>query len=166
MGYEDNYTCKYVYASRAADNNAGISTNVMKVQLPFCRERTPNLKLQLVAAKLSGDAEFPGVAVRMSDSPSDYFSLDNKGAILGIAGISYQRTAGGAFHYALSHDNNPEYVIPSTTRIIDISFETGVGAIVPLADFGDGLQLIFKLSFPTQPDEIQQQYSAEIHRGL
>ena len=166
MGYGDNFTCKYVYASRAADNNAGLTTNEIKVQLPFCRERTPNMKLQLVAVKLSGDAEFPGVAVRMSDTPSDYFSLDNKGAVLGIAGVSYQRTAGGAFHYALSHDNNPEYVIPSTTRELSLSFQNGAGATIPLADFGDGLQLIFKLSFPTQPDEIQQQYSAEIHRGL
>ena len=73
----------------------------------------------------------------MSDTPSDYFSLDNKGAVLGIAGISYQRSAGSAFHYALSHDNNPEYVIPSTTRELSLSFQNGAGATIPLADFGD-----------------------------
>jgi hypothetical protein len=167
MGYGDSYTCKYVYASRAANNNAGISTNEIKVQLPFCRERTPNMKLQLVAAKLSGDTEFPGVAVRMTDAPSDYFSLDNNGAVLGIVGISYQRTAGGAFHYALAHDNNPEYVISSTTRFITVTFESGDGTTIPLADFGDGLQLIFKLEYPDQPPAgIVNQFAAEIHRGL
>ena len=122
------------------------------------------MKIELVQAKLAGTDEFPGLAIRMSENPSDYYSLDNKGAILGIAGVSYQRNAGGAFHYALLHDYNPSYVISSGTKEIGLSLEDGRGNGVAIGGFASGVQFIFKLSYPRQPDEIQQQYSAQIHR--
>ena len=164
MGYDDNYTCKYVYASSADGNNLSETANELRIQLPFCKERTPNMKIELVQAKMAGTDEFPGLAIRMSENPSDYYSLDNKGAILGIAGVSYQRNAGGSFHYALLHDTNPSYVISSGTKEIGLSLEDGRGNGVPIGGFASGVQFIFKLSYPRQPDEIQQQYSAQIHR--
>lgn len=164
MSYSDNYTCKYVYASSAADNNISLTLNELRIHLPFCKERTPNMKIELVQAKLAGADEYPGLAIRMNENPSDYFAMDNKGAILGIAGVSYQRNSGGAYHYALLHDYNPSYVISSGTREITLSLEDGLGDGVPIGSFASGVQFILKLSYPRQPDEIQQQYSAQIHR--
>jgi hypothetical protein len=163
MAY-DNYTCKYVFASSAADNNLSLTQNELRIQLPFCKERTPNMKIELVQAKMAGADEFPGLAIRMSENPSDYYSLDNKGAILGIAGVSYQRNTGGAFQYALHHDINPSYVISSGTRELGLSLEQPDGSAVAIGGFASGVQFILKLSYPRQPDEIQQQYSAQIHR--
>jgi 3-methyladenine DNA glycosylase AlkD len=59
MGYDDNYTCKYVFASSAADNNLWENAKRVVVQLPFCKERTPNMKIDLWYGKFNaGDDEF------------------------------------------------------------------------------------------------------------
>jgi hypothetical protein len=160
MGYDENYTCKYVFASSAAANNLGETTYEIRVQLPFCKERTPNMKIELIQAKFTGNAELPSLAVRMSESPDDFYSLDNKGAVLGIVSVKGGATS---FHYALDHDYTPAYVISSGTRELTLTLEQPDGSAVPVS-FQDGVQFIFKLSYPRQPDEIQQQYSAQIHR--
>ena len=161
MGYDENYTCKYVFASSAEANNLGETTYQLKVQLPFCKERTPNMKIELIQAKSTGDAELPSLAVRMSESPDDFYSLDNKGAVLGIVSLKGGATS---FHYALDHDSTPAYVISSGTRELSLSLEDGQGNGIAIGGFASGVQFIFKLSYPRQPDEIQQQFSAQIHR--
>jgi len=167
MGYDENYTCKYVFASTAAGNNLSSTTNEFRLQLPFSKERSPNMKIELIQAKFTGDSELPGLAIRMSENPSDFYSLDNKGAVLGIAGCLFKRSAAAAlYNYALVHDTNPCYVISSGTRELTLTLEDGIGNVVDISGFSFGVQFMFKLSYPRQPDQIQEQYSSEIHYGL
>lgn len=163
MGYDDNYTCKYVYASSGALNNAGDDLTEFVVQLPFCKERTPNMKIQLISAKARGfnAGNVPAFAIRMKETPDDFYSLDNQGAVLTLMGIDYEETGGAqprTQYKSTPAENNPEYVISSGTK--QITLFAGTQLIGEL----NNKHFIFKLSYPRQPDEIQQQYSAQIHR--
>lgn len=162
MGYDENYTCKYVYASSGANNNAGDTLNEFVVQLPFCKERTPNMKIQLISAKgRSFDAGIvPAFALRMKETPDDFYSLDNQGAVLTLMGVDYEETgANGRTQYkSAPAENNPEYVISSGTKHITLF------AVTELIGLFNNKEFVFKLSYPRQPDEIQQQFSAQIHR--
>jgi hypothetical protein len=114
-------------------NNLGETTYQLKVQLPFCKERTPNMKIELIQAKFTGDAELPSLAVRMSESPDDFYSLDNKGAVLGIVSLKGGATS---FHYALDHDSTPAYVISSGTRELSVSHSNNLtGEVLSLLVF-------------------------------
>jgi len=162
MGYDENYTCKYVFASSAAANNLGETTYELRVQLPFCKERTPNMKIQLISATARAfDAgTVPSFAIRMKEVPDDFYSLDNQGAVLTLMEVSHEETgaAGRTQYRSAPAENNPEYVISSGTKQITLFSVTEL--IGELAN----KHFIFKLSYPRQPDEIQQQFSAQIHR--
>jgi len=162
MGYEDNYTCKYVYASSGANNNAGDTLSEFVIQLPFCKERTPNMKIQLISATARAfDAgTVPAFAIRMKEVPDDFYSLDNQGAVLTLMEVSHEETgaAGRTQYKSAPAENNPEYVISSGTKQITLFSVTEL-----IGELNNKL-FVFKLSYPRQPDEIQQQYSAQIHR--
>ena len=163
MGYDENYTCKYVYASSGAENSAGDSLTEFVVQLPFCKERTPNMKIQLISAtaRAFNAGTVPAFALRMKEVPYDYYSLDNQGAVLTLMEVSHEEVAGVAprtQYQSASAENNTEYVISSGTKQITLFSVTElIGELL-------NKNFIFKLSYPRQPDEIQQQYSAQIHR--
>jgi len=166
MGYDDNYTCKYVFA-HSGTNDFTSDGRRMKVALPFCVERTPNMKIQLVSATFGDDSEYTGIIVRMNQTPSGFYSVDNLGAVLGLMGNMTTLSIGGAsaFDYSLIDSNHtPEYVISSALREIEVGMEDNGGSAFTLSGFNEGMSLVFKLSYPRQPDEIQQQYSAQIHR--
>jgi len=163
MGYDENYTCKYVYASSGALNNGGDTLSEFVVQLPFCKERTPNMKIQLISAKARSfnAGTLPAFALRMKETPDDFYSLDNQGAVLTLMGVDHEEVGGVAprtQYQSAPAENNPEYVISSGTKQITLF------AVTELLGEFNNKEFIFKLSYPRQPDEIQQQYSAQIHR--
>ena len=162
MGYDENYTCKYVYASSGANNNGGDTLTEFVVQLPFCKERTPNMKIQLISAtaRAFNVGTVPAFAIRMKEVPNDFYSLDNQGAVLTLMEVSHEETgATGRTQYrSAPAENNPEYIISSGTKQITLY------SVTELIGELNNKNFIFKLSYPRQPDEIQQQYSAQIHR--
>jgi hypothetical protein len=163
MGYDENYTCKYVYASSGANNNGGDTLSEFVIQLPFCKERTPNMKIQLISAKARSfnAGTLPAFALRMKETPDDFYSLDNQGAVLTLMGVDHEEVGGVAprtQYQSAPAENNPEYVISSGTKQITLF------AVTELLGEFNNKEFIFKLSYPRQPDEIQQQYSAQIHR--
>ena len=166
MGYEENYTCKYVFA-HSGTNTFTSDGRKIKVTLPYCVERTPNMKIQLISASFGADSEYTGIVVRMSETPSGFYSVDNLGAVLGLMGNMVTLSIGGAaaFDYSLIDSNHsPEYVVSSALREIEVGIEDNNGSPFTVSGFNEGMSLVFKLSYPRQPDEIQQQYSAQIHR--
>jgi len=168
MGYDENYTCKYVYA-HSGTNTFTTDGQKIIVNLPPCVERTPNMKIKLVAASFGDDQQYSGLVIRMDQTPSEFFSNDNLGAVLGVMGdmVTYQIGGSAAFDYKMiDPTNSPEYVISSSQRVIEVGIEDNNGSALTLSAFDEGMALVFKLSYPRQPDEIQQQFSAQIHRGL
>lgn len=166
MSYSDNYTCKYVYAS-SGTNTFTSDGRKIKVTLPFCVERTPDMKIQLISASFGDDSEYTGIVVRMSETPSGFYSVDNLGAVLGLMGNMVTLSIGGAaaFDYSLIDSNHtPEYVVSSALREIEVGIEDNTGSPFTVSGFNEGMSLVFKLSYPRQPDEIQQQFSSQIHR--
>lgn len=165
MGYDENYTCRYVFASSSADNNGGDSLSEFVVQLPFSKERTPNMKIQLLSAtgRAVNAGTSPPFALRMKEAPNDFYSLDNKGALLAIMEPLIEES-GGAFprtqYSSKAAENNPEYVLSSGTKQITLFTDSELIGELTNKTF------VFKLSYPRQPDEIQQQFSAQIHRML
>ena len=163
MGYDENYTCKYVYASSGANNNGGDTLTEFVVQLPFCKERTPNMKIQLISAtaRAVDEGTVPSFAIRMKEVPDDFYSLDNQGAVLTMMGVDHEEVGGVAprtQYKAAPSENNPEYVISAGTKQITLFSVTQLIGLLGNKHF------VLKLSYPRQPDEIQQQYSAQIHR--
>ena len=165
MSYNrDNSTCQYVFANPQTSGLTNADTIV--VPLPGGLERAPNVMLSLVQCKLLSGTQTSGIVVKMQESPSNYFSADNKGCALGVTDIDYTQAGGAFFHYGLDHDINPVYNIASNTRKLTLFFETTDGNEFAFQDFST-YTFIFKLEYPDQPPAgIVNEYVAEIHRGL
>jgi len=165
MSYtRDNMTCQYVFANPQTSGLTTASTIV--VPLPGGLERSPNVMISLVQCKLLTDTETSGIVVKMEESPSNYFSADNKGCALGVTDIDYTQVSGAFFHYGLDHDINPVYNIASNTRKLTLFLETSNGTAFSFQNM-TSYTFIFKLEYPDQPPAgIVNQYAAEIHRGL
>jgi len=156
-------TCQYVFANLVT---SPVTAPSLVVPLPGGLERAPNVMLSLVQCKLLSSTETSGIVVKMQESPSNYFSADNKGCALGVTDIDYTQVGGAFFHYGLDHDINPVYNIASNTRKLTLFFETTDGNEFAFQDFST-YTFIFKLEYPDQPPVgIVNQYAAEIHRGL
>jgi len=164
MSYtRDNMTCQYVFANNVT---SPLTAPTIVVPLPGGLERTPNVMISLVQCKLLSDTETSGIVVKMRESPSNYFSADNKGCALGVTDIDYRQVGDAFFHYGLDHDINPAYNIASNTRNLTLFLEDSSGN-----DFAhqnlSSYTFIFKLEYPDQPPAgIVNQYVGEIHRGL
>ena len=164
MSYtRDNMTCQYVFANNVT---SPLTAPTIVVPLPGGLERTPNVMISLVQCKLLSDTETSGIVVKMLESPSNYFSADNKGCALGVTDIDYRQVGDAFFHYGLDHDINPAYNIASNTRNLTLFLEDSSGN-----DFAhqnlSSYTFIFKLEYPDQPPAgIVNQYVGEIHRGL
>jgi len=156
-------TCQYVFANNVT---SPLTAPTIVVPLPGGLERTPNVMISLVQCKLLSDTETSGIVVKMRESPSNYFSADNKGCALGVTDIDYRQVGDAFFHYGLDHDINPAYNIASNTRNLTLFLEDSSGN-----DFAhqnlSSYTFIFKLEYPDQPPAgIVNQYVGEIHRGL
>jgi len=164
MSYtSDNMTCQYVFANPVT---SPLNAPSIVVPLPGGLERTPNVMISLVQCKLLSDTQTSGIVVKMRESPSNYFSADNKGCALGVTDIDYRQVGDAFFHYGLDHDINPAYNIASNTRNLTLFLEDSSGN-----DFAhqnlSSYTFIFKLEYPDQPPAgIVNQYVGEIHRGL
>jgi len=164
MSYtRDNMTCQYVFANNVT---SPLTAPTIVVPLPGGLERSPNVMISLVQCKLLTDTETSGIVVKMEESPSNYFSADNKGCALGVTDIDYTQVSGAFFHYGLDHDINPVYNIASNTRKLTLFLETSNGTAFSFQNM-TSYTFIFKLEYPDQPPAgIVNQYAAEIHRGL
>jgi len=157
-------TCQYVFANPQTSGLTTASTIV--VPLPGGLERSPNVMISLVQCKLLTDTETSGIVVKMEESPSNYFSADNRGCALGVTDIDYTQVSGAFFHYGLDHDINPVYNIASNTRKLTLFLETSNGTAFSFQNM-TSYTFIFKLEYPDQPPAgIVNQYVGEIHRGL
>ena len=161
--YSANYTCKYVYANTATSPFNGTNPEII-VKLPPQSVRAPVVKIELMTAKIITDTEFSGIVVKMDEPTESYYSSDFKGPALGIVDVVYTRNAGGVVHYALDHDNHPEYNIPSSTQSIKVRFEESTGAVILPGQFS-AYAFLFKLSYPVQ-NEIQNQFIEQVNIGF
>lgn len=164
MSYNrDNSTCQYVFANPVT---GALTAPSLVVPLPGGLERAPNVMISLVQCKLLSSTQTSGIVVKMRESPSNYFSADNKGCALGVTDIDYRQTGDAFFHYGLDHDINPAYNIASNTRNLTLFFETTDGNDFAHQNLST-YTFIFKLEYPDQPPAgIVNEYVAEIHRGL
>jgi len=156
-------TCQYVFANRVTSPLTGAT---IVVPLPGGLERAPNVMISLVQCKLLSGTQTSGIVVKMQESPSNYFSADNKGCALGVTDIDYRQTGDAFFHYGLEHNINPAYNIASNTRRLTLFLEDSGGTAFSFQDLST-YTFIFKLEYPDQPPAgIVNEYAAEIHRGL
>ena len=161
--YSNNFTCKYVYANIATSPFNGTNPEII-VKLPPQSARAPIVKIELMTAKIITDTEFSGIVIKMDEQSESYYSADFKGPALGIVDVVYTINAGAVVHYALDHDNHPEYNIPSATQSIKVRFEEATGGQILPGEF-IAYAFLFKLSYPVQ-DEIQNQFMNQINTGF
>jgi len=161
MAYDDNgFTCKYVFF-KFAGNEGG---EELDVDLGNPMERVPNVSIEMIQAKISGQGLYQGVTVKMVGQAMNYHGNDNRGTALALLDIGTKHS-GTVNHYDLGVGRAPALTI-ATTRKITIRFsKTNDGVSIPINDTGGGA-FIFKLKYPRQPDQITAQYSSEIQRSL
>lgn len=153
MGYDDNFTCKYVFF-KFTDQGQGD----MEVDLGEAMERVPNMSIELIQAKVVSVNTYDGLIAKMLGQGINYYGNDHTGSALGILNIS---PGGTENNYQLEFAKSPILTIGTTRRIQ-----------VKLTDsYGDGIAttggaLIFKLTYPKQPDQITATYAMEIQRQL
>ena len=161
--YSNNFTCKYVYANIATSPFNGTNPEIT-INLPPQSVRSPIVKIELMTAKIITDAEYSGIVIKMDEPSESYYSSDFKGPALGIVDVVYTRNAGAVVHYALDHDNHPQYNIPSSTQSIKVRFEEATGGQILPGDF-TAYAFIFKLSYPVQ-NQIQNQFMEQVNTGF
>ena len=153
MGYDDNFTCKYVFF-KFTDGGSGD----MEVDLGEAMERVPNVSIELIQAKVVSANTYDGLTVKMLGQAINYFGNDFTGTALGLLNVG---TGGAENDYQLEFGQSPVLTIGTTRRIQVKITQTGGGDIATTAG-----ALIFKLTYPKQPDQITSTYSMEIQRGL
>lgn len=153
MGYDDNFTCKYVFF-KFTDQGQGD----MEVDLGEAMERIPNMSIELIQAKVVSINTYDGLTIKMLGQGINYFGNDHTGSALGLLNIS---PGGNENNYQLEFGQSPVLTIGTTRRIQVKITQTGGGDIATT----DGA-LIFKLRYPKQPDEITATYAMEIQRKL
>ena len=156
MGYDDNFTCKYVFF-----NFTNEGSGEMEVDLGEAMERVPNMSIELIQAKVVSANTYDGLTVKMLGQAINYFGNDLKGTAIGLLNVGTV-SAGADQNYQLEFAESPVLTI-GTTRRIQVK-------ITQTIDSGDitttGGALIFKLRYPKQPDQITATYAMEIQRGL
>ena len=153
MGYDDNFTCKYVFFT-FTDQGQGD----MEIDLGEAMERVPNMSIELIQAKVISVNTYDGLNVKMLGQGINYFGNDHTGSALGLLNIS---PGGNENNYQLEFGESPVLTIGTTRRIqvkLTDSYGTGISTT--------GGNLIFKLTYPKQPDQITATYAMEIQRGL
>lgn len=153
MGYDDNFTCKYVFF-KFTDQGQGD----MEVDLGEAMERIPNMSIELIQAKVVSINTYDGLTIKMLGQAINYFGNDHTGTALGLLNVG---TAGNEIDYQLEFGQSPVLTIGTTRRIQVKLTQTGGGDIVTTAG-----ALIFKLRYPKQPDQITATYAMEIQRQL
>ncbi len=162
MAYdESNFTCKYVFCKFSGKDEDGPEVDV---DLGEPMERVPNVSIEMIQAKISGQGLYQGITVKMIGQAMNYHSNDNTGTTLALLDIGAKHS-GTVNHYDLGVGRAPALTI-ATTRKITLRFsKTNDGVIIPANDTGGGA-FIFKLKYPKQPDQITSAYSSEIQRSL
>ena len=153
MGYDDNFTCKYVFFKFTDQGQAD-----MEIDLGEAMERVPNVSIELIQARVISVNIYDGLVVKMLGQGINYFGNDHTGSALGLLNIA---PGGNENNYQLDFAKSPALTIGTTRRIqvkLTDSYGTGIATT--------GGNLIFKLTYPKQPDQITATYSMEIQRGL
>ena len=162
MAYDDNgFTCKYVFCKFSGSDADGAEIDV---DLGEPLERVPNVSIEMIQAKISGEDVYQGVTVKMIGQAMNYHSNDNIGTTLALLDIGAKHS-GSINHYDLGVGRAPVLTIATTRKITIRLSMTNDGVSIPANDTGGGA-FIFKLKYPRQPDQITAQYSSEIQRSL
>jgi len=162
MAYdESNFTCKYVFCKFSGTDADGPE---IEVDLGIPMERVPNVSIEMIQAKISGQGLYQGITVKMLGQAMNYHSNDNTGTTLALLDIGTKHS-GTVNHYDLGVGRAPTLTIATTRKITIRLSKTNDGVSIPANDTGGGA-FIFKLKYPRQPDQITAQYSSEIQRSL
>jgi len=162
MAYdESNFTCKYVFCKFSGTDADGPE---IEVDLGIPMERVPNVSIEMIQAKISGQGLYQGITVKMLGQAMNYHSNDNTGTTLALLDIGTKHS-GTVNHYDLGVGRAPTLTIATTRKITIQLSKTNDGVSIPANDTGGGA-FIFKLKYPRQPDQITAQYSSEIQRSL
>ena len=162
MAYdESNFTCKYVFCKFSGTDADGAEVDV---DLGEPMERVPNVSIEMIQAKISGQGVYQGITVKMLGQAMNYHGNDNIGTTLALLDIGAKHS-GTVNHYDLGVGRAPVLTIATTRKITLRFFKTNDGVSIPANDTGGGA-FIFKLKYPKQPDQITAEYSGQIQRSL
>lgn len=162
---------QYVYLSSEAlktgQNPSAytINSNQIKINLGgMFRDIPPYVKVSLIQCEVQSEIQFSGGVVLCSDfGASNYRNLANTGTCLAI--LPDETKQAGIYHYVLSSNEKPEYIVYGNLEQFTLYFTDYYGDIITFTEAGGIPQQMFGmlLKFETPPqDSIVNNYSKSI----
>lgn len=162
------FTDRYIYVNTGAPSTAigtgGVDYPIKRIiKFPNDIARVPNIQISLDGGFLVSDDEHAGLILKCDISAYNYEGLDNDGCVLALFDNQYD-FGGGGVHYAIQ-GNTPKLNFSSVNQIT-LFIEDGNGIAIPWDTSGLVFSFLFKIRYPKQPDQIQQDFAGQITRAL